>query len=173
LTRRGNSNPFRRSRSLGLLVMTALGTPVAVGPGQGPSHRIGEDTFVVKGDFRSVDDAFSVIEYRGAPGVPGPPPHLHRGFVEAWYILEGEVSFVAGGRAIAAKSGAYLLVPRGVPHTFQVEGTTAARWLGIFSPGRYVRLLEELGPLIPARGPADLADVRRLFGRYDTELVAP
>jgi mannose-6-phosphate isomerase-like protein (cupin superfamily) len=153
--------------------MTAMGTPVSVGPRQGPSHRIGEDTFVVKGDSRSVDDAFSVIEYRGAPGVPGPPPHIHRGFVEAWYILEGEVSFIAGGRAIAAKPGAYLLVPRGVPHAFQVEGTTPAKWLGIFAPGHYVQLLEELGPLIPQRGPPDLTEVRSLFARYDTELVAP
>ena len=43
---------------------------------------------------------------------------------------------------------------------------------GIFSPGRYMRLLEELGELIPPDGPPDLAAVEALFARYDTEIVS-
>jgi len=97
---------------------------------------------------------------------------MHRTFEEAWFILEGEVAFTADGGTIAAKRGTFLYVPRGVPHTFHVVGERPARWLGIFSPGRYVGLIEELGPLMPANGLPDMAAVTRLFARYDSEIVA-
>jgi hypothetical protein len=35
-----------------------------------------------------------------------------------------------------------------------------------------MRLLEELGELIPLDGPPDLAAVEALFARYDTEIVS-
>jgi mannose-6-phosphate isomerase-like protein (cupin superfamily) len=151
--------------------MTAAGRVVYLPPGKGGEHAIGEDRFWTKGDRTERPEAFTVIEYRGAAGVPGPPPHVHRSFEEAWYILEGEVKFTSGTEELRATRGAYLYVPRGVPHSFQVQGTADARWVGIFSPGRYVRLLEELGPLIPVRGPPNLTKVRALFAKYDTDLV--
>ena len=151
--------------------MTGVGKVVVFGAGEGQRVRLGPDRFVIKGGPRQRSDAFSVIEYEGAPGVPGPPPHVHRAFEEAWVILEGEVRFRAAGETVAAKKGTYLLVPRGTPHTFEVVGTTPARWIGIFAPGRYVSLLEELGEVLPAHGPPDPGAVVRLFAKYDTEIV--
>ena len=151
--------------------MTTSGHVVVFGPGEGAEFRVAADRFFRKGDSAQRSEAFSVIEYEGAAGFPGPPPHVHRSFEEAWFILEGEVAFTADGRPIAAECGTFLYVPRGVAHTFRVVGERPARWLGIFSPGRCVGLVEELGPLMPAKGPPDMAAVARLFAKYDTEMV--
>ena len=151
--------------------MTAAGRVIAVEAGEGHRFRIGADRVTRKGPVASGSDGFSVVEYEGAPGFPGPPPHVHRAFEEAWYILEGQVSFLSRGTTVSAQPGTYLFVPRDVPHTFRVEGTTPARWIGIFSPGRYVELLEKLGALLPPAGPPDPAALRRLFAAYDTDLV--
>ena len=139
-------------------------------PGEGAAHHIGLDKFLTKGPARDGTESFSVVEYEGAAGQPGPPSHIHRTFDEAWYILEGNVAFRSNANVIEARRGTYLFVPRGVAHTFQVQGSTPARWIGIFSPGRFVGLVEELGALMPPSGPPNVAELNRLFAKYDTEL---
>lgn len=149
-----------------------LGPGIAATPkGGGRKSAIGPDRFFLKDAVVHDDDRFAVIEYVGAAGVPGPPAHRHTTFEEAWFILDGKVEFWDGQRTIEIGSGSYLRVPPGVPHTFKVVGTKPARWVGIFSPGRYVRLLEELSRVIPANGPPNPEQIKELFSRYDTELV--
>lgn len=144
-----------------------------VPPGGGTEFRIAADRFRRKGSSSERTAAFSVIEYEGAPGGMGPPLHVHRTFEEAWYILEGEVEFTAAGKVTRAVPGHYLLVPRGVAHTFRVAGPGPARWVGIFSPGRYVGMVEELGAVIPAHGPPDPQRMQRLFAKWGSAIVAP
>ena len=81
------------------------------------------------------------------------------------------MKFTSGKDEIRATPGTYLFVPRGVPHTFEVVGTVPARWVGIFSPGKFVRLVEELGPLVPVHAPPSPTRVAQLFAKYDTDLV--
>lgn len=145
---------------------------MVVPPGGGTEFRIAEDRFLRKGRPSERTSAFSVVEYEGAPGGMGPPLHIHRSFEEAWYLLEGEVEFTAAGHVTRARPGHYLLVPRGVAHTFRVASSEPARWIGIFSPGRYVGMIEELGALIPADGPPDPRRMRRLFAKWGSEIVA-
>lgn len=151
--------------------MTTPKKVIVLGPGGGRAGHIATDQFLVKGTPRQRSGAFSVIEYTAAPGEPGPPLHLHRSWEEAWFVLEGRVTFTVKRRKIEATAGMYVLVPRGIPHAFQVSGRTPARWLGIFSPGKYVSLVEELGALIPKGRPPDMERVARLFEKYDSELV--
>ncbi|MCI4320480.1 MAG: cupin domain-containing protein [Thermoplasmata archaeon] len=151
--------------------MTAAGKVLVLGPGQGTEFRIGPDRFRTKGDPSQRSTEFSVIEYEGAPGVPGPPPHVHRSFDEVWYVLEGEVTFVTESKQLEVGPGSYVRVPRGVPHTFRVTGKRPARWIGIFSPGKYVGLVEELGKVVPLTGPPNYAALRRLFAKYDSEIL--
>lgn len=148
-------------------------TPIAstiIAPGSGRLVAVGPDRLTYKG--ASADDLFSVVEYEAAAGVPGPPPHLHRSFEEAFYVLDGEVDFTMEGLTTRLTCGAFVLVPKGAAHTFATAGTGPARWVGIFAPGHYERLVEELGALLPTAGPPDPAAVAALFERYDTEMVA-
>ena len=151
--------------------MTGAGSVVFVGPGKGQSFRIAADRFLSKQNRASAREGFAVIEYVGAPGETGPPMHRHRSFEEAWFVLDGRVAFKTQRRVVTAKRGAYILVPRRVPHTFSVLGSSPARWLGIFSPGRYVGLVEELGAIVPRHGAPDPAAIAALFEKYDSEIV--
>jgi mannose-6-phosphate isomerase-like protein (cupin superfamily) len=152
--------------------MSSYGKAVVLGPGEGRDFTIGADRFLLKGMTHHGGEGFSVVEYHGATNNPGPPLHVHRTFEECWFILDGQVDFTVEGQVVRGHAGSFFLVPRGVAHTFEVVGPTPARWVGIFSPGRYVGLLEELGQLIPVDGPPDLAEVEALFARYDTQIVS-
>jgi mannose-6-phosphate isomerase-like protein (cupin superfamily) len=149
--------------------MTAVGLGVVLAAGEGRRVRVGPDVMTVKGDGQ--EDRFSVAEYEAAAGAPGPPPHIHHGNEEAFYILEGEVDFMLDGKTTRLTEGGFVLVPAGARHTFVNAGSGRARWVGIFSPGRYRQLVEELGALLPADGPPDQAEVAALFARYDTQIV--
>jgi quercetin dioxygenase-like cupin family protein len=150
--------------------MSGIGRAITLAPGEGRAFTIGRDRVWMKGSSAGYDDGFSVVEYLGADQ-PGPPPHVHRTFEECWFILDGEVDFTVAGRVTRGRAGSFFLVPRGVTHTFQVVAPGPARWIGIFSPARYVRLIEELGALIPADGPPDAAKIAALFAAYETDLV--
>jgi quercetin dioxygenase-like cupin family protein len=151
--------------------MTGFGTATLLQPGEGHAFTIAADRVTVKGSTPEGSDGFAVVEYAGASGQPGPPLHVHHTFEEAWYILEGEVDFTLEGRTVRGSAGTYVLIPRGVPHTFAVAGGRAARWVGIFSPARFVRMLEELGAVFPQDGPPDPQRVLDVFRAWDTEIV--
>ena len=74
-----------------------------------------------------------IVDAVAAPG-GGPPPHIHHFEDESFYILEGSVTFQAGGQTIHAKPGDFIHVPRGTVHSFKNEGTVPGRALVIISP---------------------------------------
>jgi mannose-6-phosphate isomerase-like protein (cupin superfamily) len=149
--------------------MTAVGRGVVLAGGEGRRVDVGPDAMTLKGE--SQGDRFSVVEYEAAAGAPGPPAHVHHGNEESFYILEGEVDFMLEGKTTRLTEGGFVLVPAGARHTFANAGSGRARWVGIFSPGHYRQLVEELGAILPADGPPDAHAVAALFARYDTEIV--
>lgn len=149
--------------------MTAIGQGIVLGSGQGRQVPVGPDTLTFKG--AGEEDRYSIVEYQAAAGAPGPPPHIHHGNEEAFYILEGEVDFRLEGETARLRPGGFVLVPRGALHTFVNAGIGPARWIGVFAPGHYERLVEELGALLPQDGPPDADAVAALFARYDTEIA--
>src|SRR5579859_6197287 len=79
----------------------------------------------------------SIVELRGPPG-DMPPLHLHRTDDEAWYVIEGEMSFFVGSdEPVRGGPGALVFGPKGVPHTIRVESSQPARWLAICTPGDF------------------------------------
>ena len=63
-----------------------------------------------------------------------PPIHVHADEDEAFHVLDGEITFVAGGRETRVGPGGSAFLPRGVAHGFRVE-TGTARALVIMTPG--------------------------------------
>lgn len=140
--------------------------------GAGRHFSIGADQVLVKVEGDETADALTVIEYECAPGMPGPPLHVHRVVHEIWYILEGDVEFRVEDRTARAGAGTVLHVSPGTPHTFTNVGSATARWVGIFSPGRYVRLIEEIGKAFPdGGGPPDEAKIAAAGAAWDMEVV--
>jgi mannose-6-phosphate isomerase-like protein (cupin superfamily) len=119
---------------LGSERMSAVnGKPVVVLPGQG--HRIGNVEFLA----RTADTprfTFGVIEI--APGRLL-EAHVHAEEDDAFYILEGEMTFFFGDETAVAPPGTFVLVPPGVEHGFRNDQPTPVRMLNIHAPAGFVR----------------------------------
>ena len=76
---------------------------------------------------------FSVFEQQVPPGTPPVPLHVHDSYDEAFYMLDGEMSFAVGGTPGIARAGAFVFVPRGEAHRFWNASPAAARMLVIGS----------------------------------------
>lgn len=64
-----------------------------------------------------------------------PPLHVHRDDDEAWYVLDGAITFQVDGTEHRVEAGDFLWAPRALPHSFRVESPTA-RMLGLALPAR-------------------------------------
>ena len=90
------------------------------------------------------------------PRDSGPPPHTHDQD-EVIYVLEGELTVIAGAERVSAKAGALAYIPAQCVHSFRVD-SEQARLLNLYMPGGFERLIAETG--VPATSrvlpPADL-----------------
>jgi quercetin dioxygenase-like cupin family protein len=68
----------------------------------------------------------------------GPDLHVHREHTDAFYVLEGEITFEVGPRSqrVRAAAGAFVAVPPDVVHTFANRSRAEAKWLNIHAPDR-------------------------------------
>jgi mannose-6-phosphate isomerase-like protein (cupin superfamily) len=73
---------------------------------------------------------------RHHPGEPGTDLHVHREHVDAFYVLEGELSFDVGPDAARISVGpdGFVAVPPNVVHLFVNAGSEEARWLNFHAP---------------------------------------
>ena len=88
-------------------------------------------TFKVSG--RQTNGTLTAFESVAAPG-EGPPLHVHATEDEVLYALEGTLRFKLDDEVQTAPAGAFVFIPRGVPHTWQNVGEAPARILVIFTP---------------------------------------
>lgn len=113
-----------------------------------------------------------VTEPRGA----APPLHVHGDADETFYILDGEVTFVAGEAKIAAAAGDYVFVSKGCPHTFIVR-SEQARMLVTFGPAGVEGFFTELGTDAQHPKPAPQAPDPERFASvadgYGMDIVGP
>jgi mannose-6-phosphate isomerase-like protein (cupin superfamily) len=106
---------------------------IVVPPGEG--HRVGNVEFLA----RTVDTprfTFGIIEI--APGREL-AAHVHADEDDAFYIVEGEMTFELADGAVAAPPGTFVLVPPGVEHGFRNDGSTPVRMLNIHAPAGFDR----------------------------------
>ena len=144
---------------------TGTGARVIVrGPGEG--RRVpGREDVVLKATAEDTGGAVGFLEATTAPG-PGPSPHVHHDCDELFYVLEGRVRFLVGGRTVEAEAGTFLFVPRGTVHGAENVGTEPGRLLAAFIPGGAEQALEEF-----ARSPPEQRD--DLARKYNSEFVGP
>ena len=109
---------------------------VVVAPGAGKTYgRAGAWTLVTKASDAATGGAYTCQEMTVAPRFPGVALHLHRNEDEAMYVLAGEVTARVGEQRHTLPTGAFVLMPRGIPHSFANPGEGEARVLVISSPG--------------------------------------
>jgi quercetin dioxygenase-like cupin family protein len=75
---------------------------------------------------------------RYAPGEKGPDLHVHREHTDAFYVLDGELTFAVGPQAeeVRLAAGGFVAVPPNVQHAFLNDGERDARWLNFHAPDK-------------------------------------
>jgi len=88
-------------------------------------------------------DAISVIEVRSDASFDGPPLH-HHDFDEAFYVLDGELTFRLGDEVFTRRAGETAFAPRGSRHTLANLSGAPARYLLICTPGGFERMFARI-----------------------------
>jgi quercetin dioxygenase-like cupin family protein len=76
-----------------------------------------------------------------------PPPHFHKYEDESFYILEGAFNFQVGEKKITAGPGQLVVLPKNVPHSFNLV-TDTAKALLLITPAGFETLFKEFS--VPA-----------------------
>jgi mannose-6-phosphate isomerase-like protein (cupin superfamily) len=106
---------------------------------RGRGHRVGNVEFLA----RSADTPrFNLALIEIQPRRGGPPIHAHAAEDDAFYILEGELTFTVAGEEVVAEAGTFVLVPPGLEHTFANNGDTVVRMLNVHAPAGFDLRLE-------------------------------
>ncbi len=71
-----------------------------------------------------------------APRHAGSPSHRHRHEDEAWYVLEGRLTFWLAEEIFTAGAGDFVFGPRGITHRFRVD-SEEARFLLVLTPAGF------------------------------------
>jgi mannose-6-phosphate isomerase-like protein (cupin superfamily) len=147
--------------------MLLSGKGHVVRPGEGRSVDLGAASMRVLTDSEAVTDgAFTLAEFSGAGAGPWTVPHVHRGFEESFFILDGAFSFTIGEQVTEATAGMYLLVPRDTKHAI-TAADGGGRFLTLMVPGGLEKMFFELGTMPPnaIRDPIARAAIS---ARYDS-----
>ena len=148
-----------------------------VGPGEGRSVWSLGGRFTMKLAGEEAEGRLSLVEVL-ASRASEPPLHIHRAEDEAWYVLDGQLTFHVGDAVLTATKGSFAFAPKGIPHTFTVD-VEPTRVLLLATPSGFERFAEEVG--VPATddvppsglavpGPDILGPVA---ARYAMEIVGP
>jgi mannose-6-phosphate isomerase-like protein (cupin superfamily) len=148
-----------------------------VPPGEGQAIWFLRNRMTVKATAASTHGAFGLLETSLAPDF-SPPMHVHHREDEAFYVLAGELTMQCGDRTFAAAAGAFVFLPRGVPHSFVVEGGRPARMLTLLTPGGGEGVFIDGGrPAehdgLPPAMPPDIEKLKRVSALYGAEIVGP
>ncbi len=156
----------------------APGALAYVPPGEGKSLWMpGGHRATLKASSEETGGAYSVTEETWPPQV-GPPSHIHHTQEETFYVLEGEMEFVANGMTTRAPAGSLVRIPRGVLRDYKNVWSGPARVLVLFTPGGFEGFFEEVGQPVtdsaaPPGGPPDLVLLVTTAAKYGCETRLP
>lgn len=118
-------------------------------PGERSSHRDTHPSIVTVASMETIADVqdrhvailashpqLTITRVRIGPGVRVSALHVHHTHTDAFYVLEGEVTFELGPDAqqLVLGAGGFLAVPPGVAHAFLNTSDAAARLLNFHAP---------------------------------------
>jgi quercetin dioxygenase-like cupin family protein len=78
------------------------------------------------------------------PGI-ATPLHRHHREAEAFFLLDGTMTYRAGDEVFHLTEGDFIWLPPMLPHAFRVTGDRPVRFLGLADPGHLFGLYDEVG----------------------------
>ena len=116
-------------------------------------------TFSFLSTGRETGDTFSLMHCYFRKGFTA-PPHYHKLEDESFYLLEGEIDFYISDKKVKASAGEFVVLPRNIPHHFELV-TETAKALMLITPAGFEIFFKEFGqpaqtldlPPIPTANP--------------------
>ena len=84
------------------------------------------------------DGVVSIVDNTVPANWPGPFLHKHD-FDEAFYVLEGELTFQVDDVVVTKRAGELAFAPRGVAHTLANHSDAPARYVLVCTPAGFER----------------------------------
>ena len=151
--------------------------PYMLGREEGQSVWFLGTLVTVKASHAETGGAFGLIEQVLPPGF-APPRHVHHQEDEAFYVIDGEITFFCGDQTFAARAGTFVFLPKDIPHAFLVGGDQPARLLQLTTPAGFEQFHVDLGEpasslTLPPPGAPNIAELLALAPKYNFEVVGP
>ena len=150
-----------------------MGTPshlIHHTPGTGKTYSVVGDKYVMLATGEQTGGASCLAEATVPPG-GGPPPHYHTREEEAFYVLDGEITFTVEDRTVIGTPGTFVQIPRGTPHAFKNHTGRPARMLIQCSPAGFENFMAEIATELPSPDSPPLPPSPEEIGKLLT--VAP
>ena len=160
---------------------TTTTTALARGSAEGPATWALGALFQQLATGAETGGAFGLAQVTQPAGT-ATPLHLHTREAEAFYLLDGTLTYRAGEQTYQLSPGSFIYLPAGVPHAFRVTGTSPARFLAIAAPSGLMDLYDEVGrPAAQRQLPepdeeqlkADIGHWLEAAWRYGIQVIGP
>lgn len=132
--------------------------------------------WVILAEGKDTDNNFSLMWQIGKKD-SGPGPHFHEQD-EAFFVVEGEITYMANDEVLTARAGSFVWIPRGTVHAFKVVSETV-KVLNMYTPAGFEQVIKASGT--PAEAftvpPEDfkyldkMMEVRELFKKVGMHVV--
>ena len=159
-------------------VATPRTSPFVTGPEEGQAVWYLDVLGQTKAPAAATGGQVSVTEQL-LPEGSSPPLHVHHREDEAFYILDGRLTFRAGDQLFTATAASFVWLPRGIPHGFRVDSPTA-RLLTLCVPGGFEDFFAAIGRPAPqltlppvSDAPPDMETMSRHARAFGVEIVGP
>ncbi len=135
-------------------------------------------SFLATGE--ETQDRFSLTEVTGRRGQSAAPPlHIHTREEECFYVIDGAITCYVGEETIQVPAGSFVVLPRGVPHRYELA-SEEARLLNLCVPAgfeQFYRVLSVPAPTLtlpPAPdGPPDIGRMVATAAEFGIEILGP
>lgn len=95
-------------------------------------------------DGGSTDGSLGAALVTQPPGV-ATPLHRHTREAEAFYLLDGQMTYQAGDELFELYAGCFIYLPQDLPHAFRIRGEAPVRILALTLPAGLLGLYDEVG----------------------------
>ncbi len=144
--------------------------PVILNSGEGKAITVSNSKLFLKLSFEAASNNLSVTEYELSAKFPGPPPHKHKVFEHAWYVLEGELTVQLSGETSVLTKGSFIFIPKMVVHTFSNQTDLLVKVLVVDTPGGFEHYYDDLQAAFGNGEDIDQEVIRSIQLKYDTYL---
>lgn len=131
----------------------------------------------VKTGRAQTDGGVTVIDQECPAGF-APPAHVHHDEDEIFYVLDGRLDVSCGEKAWQVGPRELVLLPKGVPHRFEVAGGQPARLLQITTPAQFEDFAAAVGepataPGLPLPAAPDIERLVATAATFGIEILPP